>query len=51
MCDRLNSLFVVCHFAPDNLVHIMYEKRTASIQKSKVHFIIWCTFWPEKYGI
>jgi len=32
-------------------VHHIYEKRTASIQKSKVFLIIRCTLWPVKYGI
>jgi len=48
MRDSLS--YVICHFAPYQLVHLMYEKRTASIQKSKVHPIIQCTFWPVKYS-
>jgi len=36
MCDGLNSLVCNYHFAPYDPVRLMYEKRTASIQKSSV---------------
>jgi len=34
---------------PYNLVHIMYEKRTASIQFLILRLIIWCGLWSKKY--
>jgi len=49
MCDRLNSLVCTLPFYTFyNLVRLVYKKRTASIQKSKMCLIIQCTLWPVK---
>ena len=46
MCDRLNSFVCNPLFVPYNLLSLIYEKRTATVQKLKVHHIIQCDLWP-----